>query len=254
MTTIASAQDALTHWQQALAIATGGKIFTTHGCSWAWQPARKRLVLLFPDEAEPAGLRPALAEGHRLGAQRVEAWVNSGAQVKHLTEAGFSDNAQVSWHAGILAVPMESWAGKVRLGNNVPEAKGADKIELNVTNLWRDHTTSLSSGHPALRRVEHAVARTEEGQVVGRGFVQQAMHGQLMVHALAVSPSVRRQGVGTALLQGLSRSMLNPLVAMDDQDPVEMLAAATPKNAEFFTANGMKLLGRGRHMVLRNWS
>ena len=71
MTTIASAQEALSHWHQALAVATGGKIFTTHGCSWAWQPVRRRLVLLFPENPEPAGLRPALAEGMRLGARRV---------------------------------------------------------------------------------------------------------------------------------------------------------------------------------------
>ncbi|UXN30950.1 hypothetical protein [Glutamicibacter sp. M10] len=78
MTTIASAQEALSHWHQALAVATGGKIFTTHGCSWAWQPVRKRLILLFPENPEPSGLRPALAEGQRLGARRVEAWLMLG--------------------------------------------------------------------------------------------------------------------------------------------------------------------------------
>ncbi|MFJ2620185.1 GNAT family N-acetyltransferase [Glutamicibacter sp. NPDC087344] len=254
MTTIASAQEALSHWHQALAVATGGKIFTTHGCSWAWQPVRRRLVLLFPESPEPAGLRPALAEGMRLGARRVEAWVNSGADASQLKAAGFSDNAQVSWHAGPLSIPMDRWDGKIRLGNNVPEATGADGAELAVTNLWRDAAPQLSSGHPALRRVEHAVARTEEGNIVGRGFAQQGLGGQLMIHALAVGSDFRRQGVGTALLHGLSRSMLNPLTPAEEEEPTELLAAATPSSADFFTANGLKLLGRGRHMVLRSWA
>lgn len=253
MTTIASAQDALTHWHQALAVATGGKIFTTHGCSWVWQPVRKRLLLLFPEHPEPAGLRPGLAEGRRLGARRVEAWLNSGAPSEHLLDAGFTDNAQVSWHAGYLAIPHEQWKGKIRLGPNVPEASGADAKELEVTSLWRNLETGLSSGHPALRRIEHAVARTEENEIVGRGFVQQGLEGQLMVHSLAVAPSHLRQGVGTALLHGLSRSMINPLNPMDDTEPVELLAAATPRSAEFFTHNGLRLLGRGRHLIMRTW-
>ncbi|MGX1748394.1 GNAT family N-acetyltransferase [Glutamicibacter protophormiae] len=253
MTTIASAQEALSHWHQALAVATGGKIFTTHSCSWAWQPVRRRLVLLFPENPEPAGLRPALAEGMRLGARRVEAWVNSGADATQLKSAGFSDNAQVSWHAGPLAIPMDRWEGKIRLGNNVPEATGADAAELAVTNLWREASPQLSSGHPALRRVEHAVARTEEGNIVGRGFAQQGLSGQLMIHALAVGSDFRRQGIGTALLHGLSRSMINPLAPAEDEGPTELIAAATHSSADFFTANGLKLLGRGRHMVLRSW-
>ncbi|PRA13784.1 GNAT family N-acetyltransferase [Arthrobacter sp. MYb211] len=254
MTTIASAQEALSHWQQALAVATGGKIFTTHGCSWAWQPVRKRLVLLFPEQAEPAGLRPALAEGMRLGAQRVEAWVNSGSDTKGLKEAGFTDSAQIAWHAGRLAIPMNRWEGKIRLGNNVPEATGPDAAELKVTNLWRETSTQLSSGHPALRRVEHAVARTEEGDIVGRGFVQQGLGGQLMVHSLAVGTGYRRQGVGTALLHGLSRSLINPLDPPDEEKTQELLAACTPGSAEFFSSNGLRLLGRGRHMILRSWN
>ncbi|UXN30949.1 GNAT family N-acetyltransferase [Glutamicibacter sp. M10] len=180
--------------------------------------------------------------------------VNAGSDSAELKAAGFSDNAQVSWHAGPLAIPMDRWAGKIRLGNNVPEATGADASELNVTNLWRDLSSQLSSGHPALRRVEHALARTDEGEIVGRGFAQQGLGGQLMIHSLAVGKEYRRQGAGTALLQGLSRSMINPLSPPDEETAVELLAAATPSSADFFTANGLKLLGRGRHLVLRSWN
>ena len=251
MTTISFAQEALTHWHQAVAMSTGGKLFTTHGCSWAWQPARARLVLLFPAHAQEAGLRPGLAEGTRLGARRVEAWVNSGAPSGPLESAGFSDTSQISWHAGELRPRAEAWEGRVRLGTEIPEAKGADSRELQVANLWRDPVAAgLSAGHPALRRIEQATARTMEGDLVGRAFAQQAFGGQLAIHGLAVSPSLRRHGVGSALLNGLARGMVNPL-GLDEDTEIELIAAATPGSAPFFEANGMRLLGRGRHLLLR---
>jgi ribosomal protein S18 acetylase RimI-like enzyme len=251
VTTISFAQDALSHWHQALAIATGGKVFTTHGCSWAWQPARARLVLLFPAHAQEAGLRPGLAEGTRLGARRVDAWVNSGAPSGPLEAAGFTDAAQISWHAGELVSPAEPWDGRVRLGSDIPEATGADAAELKVANLWRDPASAgLSAGHPALRRVEQATARTLEGDLVGRAFAQQALGGQLAIHGLAVSPEYQRSGVGSALLYGLARGMVNPL-GLEQPGQVELIAAASPRSAKFFEANGMRLLGRGRHMLLR---
>lgn len=251
MTTISFAQETLSHWHQAMAMATGGKIFTTHECSWAWQPARGRLVLLFPLHAKTAGIRPGLAEGARLGARRVEAWVNSGAPADALKDAGFTDAAQISWHAGELLSPVESWDGRVRLGSDIPEAAGADAKELQVSNLWRDPARAgLSAGHPALRRIEQATARTLEGDLVGRAFAQQALGGQLAIHGLAVGAAHRRQGVGSALLHGLARGMVNPL-GLDEQSHIELIAAASPTSAEFFEANGMRLLGRGRHMILR---
>lgn len=205
---------------------------------------------------EPGALRVAPSTGRGPAFRRPPggSLVNAGSDSAELKAAGFSDNAQVSWHAGPLAIPMDRWAGKIRLGNNVPEATGADASELNVTNLWRDLSSQLSSGHPALRRVEHALARTDEGEIVGRGFAQQGLGGQLMIHSLAVGKEYRRQGAGTALLQGLSRSMINPLSPPDEETAVELLAAATPSSADFFTANGLKLLGRGRHLVLRSWN
>ena len=251
MTTISFAQETLTQWHEAMAIATGGKLFTTHGCSWAWQPSRRRLVLLFPRHAQEAGIRPGLAEGTRLGARRVEAWVNSGAPAGGLQSAGFTDSAQISWHAGELVSPAELWPGRVRLGTDVPEASGADARELNVANLWRDPAAAgLSAGHPALRRIEQATARTLDGDLVGRAFAQQALGGQLAIHGLAVGASHRRQGVGSALLHGLARGMVNPL-GLDEESSIELIAAASPRSAPFFEANGMRLLGRGRHLVLR---
>lgn len=251
MTTISFAQETLTHWHEAMATATGGKIFTTHGCSWAWQPARARLVLLFPRHAQEAGIRPGLAEGSRLGARRVEAWVNSGAPANALEAAGFSDASQISWHAGELLSPAELWEGRVRLGSDIPEASGADAKELQVANLWRDPSRAgLSAGHPALRRVEQATARTLEGDLVGRVFAQQALGGQLAIHGIAVSAERRCRGVGSALLHGLARGMVNPL-GLEEKSHIELIAAASPTSAEFFEANGMRLLGRGRHMVLR---
>lgn len=251
MPTIGSAQKSLAAWHQAMAVATGGKVFTTHECSWAWQPARRRLVLLFPENATEAGLRPGLAEGTRLGARRIEAWINSGAGGTGLHQAGFRDASQISWHAGTPSPQWERWNGRVRLGIDVPEAKGPDALELKVANLWRDpQAAGLTAGHPALRRVEHASARTLEGDLVGRAFAQQSIGGEVALYGLAVAGSRRREGVGTALLHALAHGMTNPLALEAGTDP-ELIAAGSPGSAEFFEASGMRLLGRGRHMVLR---
>ena len=145
----------------------------------------------------------------------------------------------------------EPWDGRVRLGTDIPEASGADARELQVANLWRDPAAAgLSAGHPALRRIEQATARTMEGELVGRAFAQQAFGGQLAIHGLAVSPSHRRVGIGSALLNGLARGMVNPL-GLDEHTLIELIAAGSPRSAPFFEANGMRLLGRGRHLVLR---
>ncbi|GAA3690801.1 hypothetical protein GCM10023081_30320 [Arthrobacter ginkgonis] len=101
MSTIARAQRAFEAWLDDLAEATGGKHFTTFGCRWVWLPTRRRLMLLFPDAPAAAGLRPGLAEGARLGAVEVHAWLNAGVRGHELEDLGFTEQAPLLWHAGI---------------------------------------------------------------------------------------------------------------------------------------------------------
>jgi|GEM_PF-1100120 len=101
MSTIARAQRAFEAWLDDLAEATGGKHFTTFGCRWVWLPTRRRLMLLFPDAPDAAGLRPGLAEGARLGAVEVHAWLNAGVRGHALEDLGFIEQAPLLWHAGI---------------------------------------------------------------------------------------------------------------------------------------------------------
>ena len=101
MSTIARAQRALEAYLDDLAEATGGKHFTTFGCRWVWLPTRRRLMLLFPEAPDAAGLRPGLAEGARLGAVEVHAWLNAAVRGHVLEDLGFTEQAPLLWHAGI---------------------------------------------------------------------------------------------------------------------------------------------------------
>lgn len=234
MTTIAGAQAAFADWNRSLAAATGGREFTTHGCQWVWQPSRERLVLLFPARPEAAGLRPGLAEGTRLGAREVHVWLNAAARDTDLVDLGFRDAPPVFWHAGGFddvateASQRQGWDGAVQLTPDLPEATGPDHDELAI----------VDPGH-----IEHAVARTRTGEVAGRGMAYRHDGGDVSVHALAVGPSSRRRGVGTALMAALAR----PLGSIGSPD--QLLAASTPGASAFFRANGMDLIGKGRHLV-----
>jgi hypothetical protein len=237
--TIAGAQSAFAAWQQAVAGATGGKVFTTHGCTWVWHPARGRLMLLFPHAPDPAGLRPGLAEGTRLGAREVSVWLNAGADGSALGAFGFSDASPVLWHAGRLDNVGTPFAGQVRLEADVPEARGADAAELRVAVAWRGGGRGNPDA-PGRRRVEHAAARGQDGRLVGRGFAQETESGETALHGLAVAASSRRQGAGRAIATVLA-----------DEFSPDVVAGAPPGGAAFLTACGLQLIGRGRHLLLR---
>ncbi|WP_309079694.1 GNAT family N-acetyltransferase [Zhihengliuella sp.] len=267
---ISAAQAAQKSWLQALALASGGRVFSTHGCDWAWLPTRRRLVLLFPEHVDIGGLRPALAEGARLGATRVDAWVNAATADAPLRDLGFRDGPPVLWHEGVLVRrrrghgTAEGWPGRVRLSPEVPEASGRDRVELNVATHWRNSVGGRR--HPSTqRRIEHAVAR-EDGLLRGRAFGQFTTDGAVSVHGLAVAAPARRRGVGRALLHGLveslSRSNLHALetglaagpggeaAACDDGAAARVMVAASPSSAGFFASNGLQLVGRGRLLRL----
>lgn len=262
MSGIQTAQAAQADWDRALALATGGKVFTTHGCDWAWQPTRSRLVLLFPEAAGAAGIRPGLAEGARLGARRIDAWLNAAAADDELRVAGFRDVAQILWFVGRpsyanLRSRRAEWEGRVRVSADVPEAHGVDARELEVARAWRRPPGHQAGRrHPAAhRRIEHVVARAADGSVSGRGFAQFTADGAVSLHGLAVAGSARRQGVGTQLVAGLLGAMTAPLLPVDDGSDEErpsppVLAAAAPASAEFLTACGLEHLGRGRRLRL----
>nr|WP_231366066.1 GNAT family N-acetyltransferase [Zhihengliuella flava] len=255
-----AAQNAEADWQRALALATGGKVFSTHGCDWAWQPARRRLVLLFPSAATEAGLRPGLAEGTRLGAQRVDALVNAAAADRELQAAGFRDSAQLLWYVGSphptdLTSAATGWQGRARVSLDVPEATGVDAAELRVASAWKEpHPASGRRPDAAARRIEHVTARRADRTLVGRGFAQFTVDGAISLHSLAVAAEARRQGVGQRMVAALVEALTAPVAVDAEPDASRPLprvvAAGTPQSAAFFSACGLEHLGRGRRLRL----
>ncbi|MGG5751611.1 GNAT family N-acetyltransferase [Zafaria sp. Z1313] len=236
MATLAEAQSAWAEWQRTLALATGGRVFTTHGCSWAWLPARRRVVLLYPQRADDAGLRPGLAEAGRLGAESVQVALNAAADDSALRAFGFREGPPMLWHTGSWRAGHGAWGGRARIGAPVPEASGPDALELQAATAWQDAVRF----RVPLRRVEHSVARTGEGALVGRAFGQLTAAGDVSVQGLAVAASYRRRGVGSSLV----RSLVDSLGGHD------VVAGSGPGAGAFLTAGGLQLIGRGRRLHL----
>ncbi|WP_417235109.1 GNAT family N-acetyltransferase [Arthrobacter sp.] len=217
-----------------LAAATGGRAFDTHGCQWVWQPSGNAWSCSSHTPPESAGLPPGLAEGARLGAREVHVWLNAAARDSELLGLGFRDAPPVFWHAGgfddvaAAARSRQGWDGAVELTRVLPEATGPDADELAIVDPGQ---------------IEHAVARTPAGELAGRGLAYRHEGGDVSIHDLAVGPSSRRRGAGTALLAALA----GPLGSLGSPD--QLLAASTPGASAFFRANGMDLVGKGRHLV-----
>lgn len=109
MTTIRDAQSSLTAWYGDLAAATGGRTYTSSGCQWVWLPARNRLHLMFPDKPVVSSIKPGLAEGVRLGARDIYAWVNASVRPGVLEDFGFRAGPPLMWTHGLLRpTPTES--------------------------------------------------------------------------------------------------------------------------------------------------
>lgn len=258
MVTIAACQDLHASWLKTLAGATGGRTFSTHESEWLWMPARRQLVLLYPQRISPAGIRPGLAEGTRLGARSVSAWLNSAVSYAPLEAFGFRRGPQPEWMSAPVAVPQQFSAGTAAADPDPAEVDGPDAVELAAARL-------------SPRTAWHLTTRGGEGKLTGRAWVYVPAAAEQAggvpafplrtdggasaaaqkpapetlggVFNLAVGPTSRRQGYGTALLSraaafaagsGASRLVIN----------------AAPKGQEFCAARGFKLIGRGQQLGL----
>ncbi|MBG6184363.1 GNAT superfamily N-acetyltransferase [Arthrobacter sp. CAN_A214] len=230
MVTIAQCQRLQTAWFAALANATGGKTFSTHGSTWAWLPARRELMLMFPERISAAGVRPALAEGARLGAATVGVWLNGSVDSAGLAGLGFEPGWQPWWMAAPVAAPASYDAGAARLTTAVAEYRGPLARELRVVN-----------GQP--RQAWHAEIRTSEGiSGAAYSFYPSGMHGLEGlggIFNMEVLPEYQRRGFGTALLSRSAR-------AAEEAGARHLALNATPEGFALYSQRGFSLVGRGR--------
>lgn len=245
MVTIAACQELHRHWLQTLAGATGGRTFSTHESEWVWLPARRQLVLLYPQRIAPAGIRPGLAEGTRLGAQSVSVWLNNAVSYAPLEAFGFRRGPQPLWMSAPVSAPQQFSSAAAVIDPEPAEVTGPDAEEL-----------AAGLGHP--RTAWHITSRGD-GKLTGRAWAfvpsQQAQQEQRRqqakpvsgtlggVFGLAVGPSSRRQGYGTALL---SRAATVAATAGADRLAVN----AAPLGQELCAARGFELIGRGQQLAL----
>ncbi|WP_146070838.1 GNAT family N-acetyltransferase [Arthrobacter sp. B1805] len=234
--TIAQCQRLATAWSTALAAATGGKTFSTHGTTWVWLPARRELAMMFPEQVSAYAVRPALAEGVRLGAASVRIWLNGAVDPAELGPLGFDQSWQPWWMAAPVSAVVASADDGAVLTTDVPDYSGPLEQELRVVR-----------SQP--QQAWHAVTRDATGHnVSGAAYSFHPsgsgdLHRLGGIHHLEVLPGYRRRGLATALLSATAR-------AAGEAGAVDLTLNATPQGYEFFSRRGFTLLGRGRTYVL----
>ncbi|WP_051478506.1 GNAT family N-acetyltransferase [Arthrobacter sp. H5] len=230
MVTIAGCQRLQRAWFAALATATGGRTFSTRGCDWIWLPARSELMLMFPEEVSPAGLRPGLAEGVRLGATSVGAWLNGAVRGAGLHEFGFETGWQPWWMAAPVELPTAYDDGAATLTGDVPEYRGPLERELRVVRsqprqAW--HALSRVEGHPAGAAYSFYPAGVS------------GLRGLGGIFNMEVLPEFQRRGLGTALLSKVGREAAAA-------GATHLALNATPQGYELYSRRGFDLIGRGQ--------
>lgn len=232
MVTIAQSQRLQAAWYAALAAATGGKTFSTHGCTWVWLPARRELLMMFPDAVSASAVRPALAEGMRLGATSARVWLNSAVDATDLRPLGFAPSWQPWWMTAPVSAVVRSGDDDAVLTTEVPDYSGPLAQELRVVR-----------SEP--RQAWHAVTRDAvSGNISGAAYSfhpsgDPGLHGLGGIHHLEVLPAHQRRGLATALLSATAR-------AAGQAGAVHLAVNATPEGYEFLSRRGFTLLGRGR--------
>ncbi len=232
MVTIARCQRLQTAWSAALASATGGKTFSTHGTTWVWLPARRELMMMFPETVSASAVRPALAEGTRLGASAVRVWLNGAVNAAELGSLGFTPSWQPWWMAAPVALVVRESDDDAVLATAVPDYSGPLEQELKVVRL-----------QPA--QAWHAVTRdSRAGNITGAAysFYPSGVSGLRNlggIFNLEVLPPYQRHGLASALLSATAR-------AAGDAGAVDLSVNATPEGYEFFSRRGFTLVGRGK--------
>lgn len=234
MVTIAACQELHQDWLKNLAGVTGGRTFSTHESEWVWLPARRQLVLMYPQRIAPAGIRPGLAEGMRLGAQSVSVWLNNAVGYAPLEAFGFRRGPQPLWMSAPVSAPQQYSAEAAGIDPEPAEVSGPDAEEL-----------AAGRGHP--RTAWHLTTRGE-GKLTGRAWVfvpaaEEPGKSLAGIFGLAVGASSRRRGYGTALL---SRAATVAATAGADRLAIN----AAPLGAELCAARGFELIGRGQQLTL----
>ena len=269
MVTIATCQDLHQDWLRILARATGGRAFSTHESEWLWLPARRQLVLLYPQRISPAGIRTGLTEATRLRAQSVSVWMNNAVSYAPLEAFGFRRGPQPLWMSARAAVPQGYNAASAAVDPEPAEITGPDAAELAAGRIhprtaW--HLTTRGGDKLTGRAwlfVPSAADQQAGLQVPDTGLqpepsrplpnlpvpdlppTKQKLPAEIPagIFSLAVGPSSRRRGYGTALL-----SRAAAVAASAGADTLVINAA--PSGQDLCEARGFGLIGRGQYLNL----
>ncbi|WP_394937747.1 GNAT family N-acetyltransferase [Psychromicrobium sp. YIM B11713] len=220
MSGIAACERVQDEFFSASAVSSGGRNFSTHRMKWSWLPDSADLIARFPSEITASGLRPALAEGARLGAKMAGIWVNSAVRQGELASFGFIKGWQPWW--------------MTCLTDQLPPAPGLPGVEL-VARQGEDLpgtswqvSAVLSSGQRA-------------GLQLGKCLLFPSPTTPELggVFEMAVQPEYQRLGIGTAMLQKLGEIARKAGIS-------QLILNSTPVGLRLYQAQGFQLIGKGQ--------
>lgn len=210
-------------WNEAVAVAGGGRCWEDDGLRWAWQAHDGHVMLSFPQTVDPGALARGVAAAADLGARRIGAWLGAETDAGALERAGFRRGWEPWWmaaRADAIAAPDDP---RVQLAAAVPEYGPEGQALL-----------ALARGPEA--RAWHAAARVD-GAFAGRAwsFVAGDVAG---IYDMDVWPAFRRAGLGRALLRVVA-------AAARGAGARTLVLNATPDGAPLYAAEGFIRVGTG---------
>jgi ribosomal protein S18 acetylase RimI-like enzyme len=220
--TVADCERVQTSWFDTCARATGGEVWDDAALHWAWLPATRSLMLMFPATIPGDAVGRGLSEAYRRKAKIVGAWLGRAVDADPLGAAGFDEGWSPWWMAAAISGTQVPESNRVRLVGSAADAERGEPLVALITE--RPQTNWLARANVGRRSVGHAWSH---------------LHGDIAgVFDMAVWDKYQRRGIGTELClavcgaaaaAGARHAVLN----------------ATPDGEQLYRTLGFERLGDG---------
>jgi GNAT superfamily N-acetyltransferase len=207
-------------WFTALAMSTGGRVWTDGPLTWAWVPSERTVHALFPEDVPDEVIARGLADARHVRARSVAVWSAVDRTRPELLAAGFEEGWQPWWMTAPTA--------------DLVRPTDTTRVFLTSSTGKDDAGSGPLLGHGHTWRAE---ARVDD-RYAGRAWIH--VEGDLAgLFDMEVWPRFQRRGLGTALVRLLG--------ATAREHGAERVALnATEEGAELYQTVGFVRAGEGR--------
>jgi GNAT superfamily N-acetyltransferase len=221
--TVAECEINQARWNEAVAVAGGGRVWEDSGLHWSWQAHSGQLMLSFPRAVDAEAVCRGIEFARKREARIIGAWLSTDTDPAALEAAGFERGWEPSWMAAPLTAIPASDDSRATLSAEVPEYGPEGQLLLALARRERPCAW-------------HAVARTD-GRFAGRAWCLAA--GEVAgIYDMEVWPQFQRRGLGRALLRAVCD-------AARAEGAIKAVLNATPAGEPLYLAEGFVRIGEG---------